>query len=68
MNIELCYRTKDMPDTRIKVVQKQMTVKEAQIYYEKELKGKVILVYLRYFDKWKYTTKKVLYNETKLGK
>jgi hypothetical protein len=64
MNVNICYRTKDMPDTKIKVVQKSMTVKEAQIYYDKELKGKVIYCCLRYFDGWHYVIKKVLYDET----
>jgi len=63
MNVNLCYRTPDMPKNKIKVVRGRMTIKEAEEYYNKRLKGKVSYVYLKWFDGWHYKTHKVLYEE-----
>lgn len=51
MIVIICYATKDTPLGKMQV-SKRMTVKEATLYYDQNLKDKVIFAYLRKFDGW----------------
>lgn len=64
MKVQLCWKTKDTKEGRIKV-SKIMTVKQARELYSKEIEPVAIKAYLRYFDGWNYILHKTLKREEK---
>jgi len=63
MRVQLCFKTPEMEEGKIKVVTEEMTVKKAELFYKGNLKGKVDLAYLRHFDGWRYVFVKYLYKK-----
>lgn len=60
MKVNLCYQLADNKNN-YKVINKLMTIKEAEIYYKNKLQSpEITRVWVRYFDGWHYRVKKIL--------
>ena len=60
MKVNLCYQLADNKNN-YKVINKLMTIKEAEIYYKNKLQSpEITRVWVRYFDGWRYRVKKIL--------
>ena len=56
MNVKLCFTTKDTPKGKIRVC-REMTMKEAKLYYKTSIEKVAITAYIKYFDGWRWAVK-----------
>ena len=63
MRVDLCFKTEDTPEGKIRIIAHFPTVKEAEAYYREMLEGKVTEAYLRKFDGWHHRVYKHLFRK-----
>ena len=62
MIVQLCYRTKDMPEGQVRIF-KTMLMREARYVFENQIKNNPLLerAYIRYFNGYHYRIKANLF-------